>query len=119
MKMNVGETKKRVMRSNYAKVPYIDICYERVCMNSFCPNHLEGYIYNVWTSKPVKHATIVVENDYGCEVCITDSNGYYKICMPCKNTWCHISIKKHNYYRQYAVKRYIKESKIDFKIWPI
>lgn len=118
MKMDVGETKKRVMPSDYSKVPYIGICYDRGCMNSFCPNHLEGYIYNVWTGRPVKHATIVVENEYGCEACITDSRGYYKISMPCKNTWCQISIKKHNFYKHYAANIYIKESKIDFKMCP-
>lgn len=117
MKMYIGETKPIFISSEESRSYKINVCCHKVSINPFCPNNLEGCIYDAQTKRPVRDAKVVVKNEFGYEVCYTDCNGHYKIYMPCKDTWCKIKVKSHKYYPYYASNVYVKENRLDLKIY--
>ncbi len=116
MKIYYGET--QIDPNPKCKVQCVNVYCHKICGDMCSSQGLEGYIYNACTRKPVKHATIILENKFFKETCVTDCKGHYKIYLPCRNTWCKIKIKKHGRYRYYCCKLYVEKEKMNFKIYP-
>lgn len=116
MRIYYGETKFKP--KPLCKVQCVNVYCHKICKDSIGGKTLEGYVYDACTGKPVRHATVILENVLGREACSTDCRGHYKMYMPCKDTWCKIKIKKHKYYMYYACKLYVEQEQLDFKICP-